>query len=179
MRRPRALVSTIEPVDGGVPAMTTAVTRMLEELDIEPVFAWYAPWSTHPRLSVPLHALPSGRKPGQMQRRVYGDHGGHGLGAWLPELEFTHYLPRRAWRELVAGCDLHLSVTGNPLCAVPFARLGIPFLAWWPPHGRRIVSTASGGFPGPDGCSTGCSTDRCCSGWSARCCGLPGGGSWR
>ena len=130
MRRPRALVSTIEPVDGGVPAMTTAVTRMLEELDIEPVFAWYAPWSTHPRLSVPLHALPSGRKPGQMQRRVYGDHGGHGLGAWLPELEFTHYLPRRAWRELVAGCDLHLSVTGNPLCAVPFARLGIPFLAW-------------------------------------------------
>ncbi len=130
MRRPRALVSTIEPVDGGVPAMTTAVTRMLEELDIEPVFAWYAPWSTHPHLSVPLHAVASGRRPGRMERPVYGDHEGHGLGAWLPELEFTHYLPRRAWRELVASCDLHLSVTGNPLCAVPFARLGIPFLAW-------------------------------------------------
>ena len=130
MRRPRALISTIEPVDGGVPAMTACVARMLEELDIEPVFAWYAPWSTHPTLSVPLHAVPSGRKPGQMQRRAYGNHEGHGLGAWLPELEFTHYLPRRAWRQLVAGCDLHLSVTGNPLCATPFARLGIPFLAW-------------------------------------------------
>ncbi|MCP9833671.1 MULTISPECIES: glycosyltransferase family 4 protein [unclassified Cyanobium] len=110
--------------------MTACVARMLEELDIEPVFAWYAPWSTHPKLSVPLHAVASGRRPGQMQRRVYGGHEGHGLGAWLPELEFTHYLPRRAWRELVAGCDLHLSVTGNPLCATPFTRLGIPFLAW-------------------------------------------------
>ncbi|MDM7953662.1 MAG: glycosyltransferase [Cyanobium sp. CZS 25K] len=130
MRRPRALISTIEPVDGGVPAMTAAVAGMLEELDIEPVFAWYAPWSTHRRLSVPLHAVASGRRPGQMERRVYGDHEGHGLGAWLPELEFTHYLPRRAWRQLIAGCDMHLSVTGNPLCAIPFARLRIPFLAW-------------------------------------------------
>ncbi|KEF42963.1 MAG: hypothetical protein ER33_03595 [Cyanobium sp. CACIAM 14] len=130
MKRCRALISTIEPVDGGVPAMTRCITGMLEALDIEPVFAWYAPWSAHPRLSVPLHAIPSGRRPGRMARRVYGDHEGHGLGAWLPELEFTHYLPRRTWRELVAGCDLHLSVTGNPLCATPFARLGIPFLAW-------------------------------------------------
>jgi glycosyltransferase involved in cell wall biosynthesis len=130
MSRPRALISTIEPVDGGVPAMTRCITAMLEDMDIEPVFAWYAPWSTHPRLSMPLHAVFSGRRPGRMARRVYGDHEGHGLGAWLPELEFTHYLPRRAWRELVASCDLHLSVTGNPLCATPFARLGIPFLAW-------------------------------------------------
>ncbi len=130
MTRPRALISTIEPVDGGVPAMTRCITGMLEDMDIEPVFAWYAPWSSHPRLSVPLHAVLGGRRPGAMARRVYGDHEGHGLGAWLPELEFTHYLPRRAWRELVASCDLHLSVTGNPLCATPFARLGIPFLAW-------------------------------------------------
>ncbi|WP_216901262.1 glycosyltransferase family 4 protein [Synechococcus sp. CCY 9618] len=130
MIRPRALVSTIEPVDGGVPAMTRCITGMLEELDIEPVFAWYMPWSSHPRLSVPLHAVASGRRPGGISRRVYGDHEGHGLGAWLPELEFTHYLPRRAWRELTASCDIHLSVTGNPLCATPFARLGIPFLAW-------------------------------------------------
>lgn len=130
MKRPRALISTIEPVDGGVPAMTRCLAGMLVDLGIEPVFAWYAPWSTRPRLSVPLHAVASGRRPGQEHRRVYGDHEGHGLGAWLPELEFTHYLPRRAWRELIAGCDLHLSVTGNPLCAVPFARLGLPFLAW-------------------------------------------------
>ncbi len=130
MSRQRALISTIEPVDGGVPAMTRCITGMLEELDIEPVFAWYAPWSSHRRLSVPLFALASGRRPGRMERSVYDGHAGHGVGAWLPELEFTHYLPRRAWRELVAGCHFHLAVTGNPLCAAPYARLGLPFVAW-------------------------------------------------
>lgn len=126
----RALISTIEPVDGGVPTMTRCITGLLEELGIEPVFAWYAPWSQHRDLSVPLGAVPLGRRPGAMQRPAYGEHRGHGLGCWLPELEFTHYLPRRRWRELIASCGLHLSVTGNPLCAAPFARLGLPFLAW-------------------------------------------------
>lgn len=134
MSRPRALISTIEPVDGGVPTMTRCIAAMLEELGIEPVFAWYAPWSAHPDLSLPLHSLPvaltMGRRPGAMERQAYGGHEGHGIGAWLPELEFTHYLPRRAWRELIASCTHHLSVTGNPLCALPYARLGLPFLAW-------------------------------------------------
>ncbi len=134
MRRPRALISTIEPVDGGVPTMTRCIASMLEELGIEPVFAWYAPWSAHPDLSLPLHTLPTalsrGRRPGSIASECYGGHEGHGIGAWLPELEFTHYLPRRTWRELIASCTHHLSVTGNPLCALPYARLGIPFLAW-------------------------------------------------
>ena len=130
MTRPRALISTIEPVDGGVPTMTRCIADLLRELEIEPVFAWYEPWSSQPRLSVPMYALPSGRRPGSVARPAYGDHEGHGIGAWLPELEFTHYLPRRPWRELIASCSYHLSVTGNPLCAAPFARLGVPFLAW-------------------------------------------------
>jgi len=134
MSHPRALISTIEPVDGGVPTMTRCIATMLEELGIEPVFAWYAPWSAHPGLSLPLHALPlalsTGRRPGAMERQAYGGHEGHGIGAWLPELEFTHYLPRRRWRELIASCSHHLCVTGNPLSALPYARLGLPFLAW-------------------------------------------------
>ena len=128
--RRRALISTIEPVDGGVPTMTRCITGLLDELEIEPVFAWYAPWSQHPGLSVPLPAVALGRRPGAIAREAYGNHEGHGLGSWLPELEFTHYLPRRAWRELIASCEFHLSVTGNPLCATPYARLGLPFLAW-------------------------------------------------
>jgi len=128
--RLRALISTIEPIDGGVPTMTRCITGLLEELDIEPVYAWYAPWSQHPSLSVPLYALPSGRRPATLDQRAYGDHEAHALGSWLPELEFTHYLPRRAWRDRIASCQLHLSVTGNPLCALPYARLGLPFLAW-------------------------------------------------
>jgi len=129
-RRPRALISTIEPVDGGVPTMTRCIAGLLEECGIEPVFAWYAPWSKHRQLSVPLPALARGCRPGAIAQPAYGEHEGHGLGCWLPELEFTHYLPRRLWRELITSCDLHLSVTGNPLCATPFARLGLPFLAW-------------------------------------------------
>ena len=128
--RPRALISTIEPVDGGVPAMTRVLAGFLEELGIEPVFAWYAPWSRHPRLSVPLPALALGHRPGRVAEDAYGGHEGHGLGCWLPELEFTHYLPRRLWRDLIASCRFHLAVTGNPLCATPYARLGVPFLAW-------------------------------------------------
>ena len=128
--RPRALISTIEPVDGGVPTMTLCMARILIEFGIEPVFAWYEPWSRQPALSVPFHGLPSGRRPGSVRRSVYQGHQGHGLGAWLPELEFTHYLPRRHWRSLIADCRFHLSVTGNPLCAAPYARLGLPFLAW-------------------------------------------------
>jgi glycosyltransferase involved in cell wall biosynthesis len=128
--RPRALISTIEPIDGGVPTMTLCMARIVAELGMEPVFAWYEPWSRQPALSVPLHGLPSGRRPGMVRRSVYEGHQGHGLGAWLPELEFTHYLPRRHWRSLIADCRFHLSVTGNPLCAAPYARLGLPFLAW-------------------------------------------------
>ena len=128
--RPKALISTIEPIDGGVPTMTLCMAQILLDLGIEPVFAWYEPWSRQPSLSVPLHGLPSGRQPGLVRRLVYEGHQGHGLGAWLPELEFTHYLPRRHWRSLIDGCRFHLSVTGNPLCAAPYARLGLPFLAW-------------------------------------------------
>jgi glycosyltransferase involved in cell wall biosynthesis len=130
MTRPRALISTIEPIDGGVPTMTRCLAGMLEELGIEPVFAWYEPWSRRPDLSVPLPSLLRGCHPGERICSAYGEHEAHGLGAWLPELEFTHYLPRRSWRELIASCRWHLAVTGNPLCAVPYARLGLPFLAW-------------------------------------------------
>lgn len=145
--RKRALISTIEPVDGGVPTMTRCITALLEELGIEPVFAWYAPWSQHPELSVPLPAIASGRRPGAMACEAYGHPHGHGLGCWLPELEFTHYLPRRSWRELIGSCTFHLSVTGNPLCATPYARLGLPFLAWvatpWEADRAERVATFS------------------------------------
>jgi len=127
---PRALISTIEPIDGGVPTMTRALAGLVEELGIEPVFAWYAPWSRYPALSTPLPGVLRGRRPSELRQRAYGGHEAHGLGSWLPELEFTHYLPRRAWRQLIASCQLHLSVTGNALSALPFAQLDLPFLAW-------------------------------------------------
>lgn len=125
----KALVSTIEPIDGGVPSMANWVCRKLSDLDIEPVIAWYSPWRNHPNLSVPCYRLCT-RTPGIFSHTAFQQHNGYGIGAWLPELEFTHYLPSTNWRKLIKSCQLHLVVSGNPMATTPFVFENIPFLAW-------------------------------------------------
>ena len=135
------LVSTILPHQGGVAAKVRWAVAELQALGLEPVLGWYEPWSRNPELSVPLHQLASGRTPGHQQTTVClaekGDQDhrleaveGHAIGAWLPELEFTHYLPGRHWRKLIASCQVHLAITGNPLCAHRYTARRLPFLAW-------------------------------------------------
>jgi glycosyltransferase involved in cell wall biosynthesis len=127
----RALISTIRPHLGGVASKTVWLCEQLESWGIEPVLAWYEPWSLSPDLSVPATQVLRGRRPGRrFEPRAYGRWQGHALGAWLPELEFTHYRAGRDWRELIAGCDFHIAVSGNPLCAAPYVELGLPFLLW-------------------------------------------------
>ncbi len=140
IQHPRVLISTIQPSSGGVPAKVLWVIGELQSLGLVPVVAWYEPWSRTPILSVPAHALASFRRPGVRTEPVFGDVEGHGLGAWLPELEFTHYRPCRDWRQLIGSCQFHLAVTGNPLCAFRFTALELPFLAWvgTPWEGDRV-----------------------------------------
>jgi glycosyltransferase involved in cell wall biosynthesis len=126
----KALVSTIEPIDGGVPTMTRWICQLLEENNIIPVIAWYAPWSIYANLSTPIYRLITGKRPGFIQRDVFDKYAGYALGCWLPELEFTHYLPGRHWKTLVDQSHLHISVSGNPLCASPYVYLNVPFLSW-------------------------------------------------
>lgn len=128
--KPQALISTIEPVDGGVPTMTRWICRLLEELQINPILAWYAPWRNYPSLSVPSYKISSGAEPKSVQQIAFDRYESYGIGAWLPELEFTHYMPSLSWKRLLENCDLHLSVSGNALCALPYLRSNIPFLAW-------------------------------------------------
>lgn len=150
----RALVSTLPPAPGGVAAMLGATLRVLTESGIEVTVAWYEPYSWTPRLSVPAWRLGT-RRPGAEPRDVAGATG-RAVGAWLPELEFTHYRPTRHWRDLVGDHDLHLAVSGSCLAARPYADLGVPFLAWvatdwegdrvdrvrrFPPH-RRLLDAA-------------------------------------
>jgi glycosyltransferase involved in cell wall biosynthesis len=125
----RALISTIEPIDGGVPSMTKWICKRLSELNIEPVLVWYCPWRNQPKLSVPLYRLFT-RSPSGLESTVFGRYSGYGIGAWLPELEFTHYLPTKYWKQLIESCHLHLVVSGNPLAATPFVMHRVPFLAW-------------------------------------------------
>ncbi|MCT0225924.1 glycosyltransferase family 4 protein [Synechococcus sp. CS-1328] len=140
MSTPRALISTIQPFSGGVPAKTRWVVSELARIGISSLVAWYEPWSRAHRLSVPLHRVLSGARPGAVDRRPWNGVPGAGIGCWLPELEFTHYLPGHHWQKLIAGADLHLAVTGNPLCAHRFLPFGVPFLAWigTPWHDDRV-----------------------------------------
>lgn len=135
---PRALISTIPPISGGVPAMLRVVLRLLAERGIESEVAWYEPWSLTPHLSVPLPRLAT-RRVGVERREVAGAAAGHAIGAWLPELEVTHYRATPPWRELIAKADLHLVVSGTAMAGRAFADTGTPFLAWlasdW--HGDR------------------------------------------
>jgi asparagine synthase (glutamine-hydrolysing) len=125
----RVLVSTLAPANGGVNAMTQFAVQTLQQSGFEPVLAYYPTYSALPRMSVPSFRL--------LQRRpahkvTYDAHGNemHAIGAWLPELEFTHYLPTRPWRKLMESCEGHMAVSGNALAATPFALAGKPFLGW-------------------------------------------------
>lgn len=126
----KALISTIEPIDGGVPTMTRWICQLLEELGITPVLAWYAPWRNYPTLSIPLYKIGRTKRPNIIHKIAFDKYDSFGIGSWLPELEFTHYLPSSIWQGLINSCDLHLTVSGNALCALPYLKEDVSFLAW-------------------------------------------------
>jgi glycosyltransferase involved in cell wall biosynthesis len=122
------LVVTIAVHSGGVLTMNRWIAQVLHARGLEPVFAYYLPYSQAPELSRPLWKLWRG-KPGARQER-YVDCEAHAIGSYLPELEFTHNWPHAAWRKVVASCRYHLVVSGNPLPCLALAWLQQPFLAW-------------------------------------------------
>jgi glycosyltransferase involved in cell wall biosynthesis len=54
----------------------------------------------------------------------------HAFGAWLPELEFTHYHATKLWEKAMDSCSRFAAVSGNALAALPFAQTKRPFTAW-------------------------------------------------
>ncbi len=124
----RVLVSTLPLWGGGVRTMTLCVLRWLRERGMEPIVAYYQPYSIDRSLSVPSFQL--GRR--RVRERVIHEDGVemHEVGAWLPELEFMHYRPTRIWKALVESCQFHVSVSGNCLAALPLVRSGRPFVSW-------------------------------------------------
>jgi len=132
------LVTTIAARDGGVSAMLRFVLDALIEQGFQPVVAFYKPYSEAAHLSVPLFRIGRGRVRSQRETWL-GRYDAHAIGCWLPELEFTHYLPTRHWRELMDACEFHISVSGNCLAATGSTLRGRPNLAWvaTPWHGDR------------------------------------------
>lgn len=125
----RILISTIAPVSGGVPTMTRFVVDTLRKRSLEPVLGHYQPYSVNPRHSVPFYSL-GVKRPGTHCGTAFDDVESHAIGAWLPELEFTHYAPTPHWRRLIDSCGAHLMIAGNILPATHYMRLGLPFMAW-------------------------------------------------
>ncbi|MCC7277422.1 MAG: glycosyltransferase family 4 protein [Chromatiaceae bacterium] len=126
---PRVLISTITPISGGVPTMTRFVVATLRDRGYEPVLAHYEPYSLSPQLSVPSYRL-GRQRVGSERRQALDDCESHAIGAWLPELEFTHYWPTAAWRQVLTTCAAQVTVGGNALAAMPYVLTRQPFLAW-------------------------------------------------
>ena len=125
----RVLVSTIAPGSGGVHAMVEFVVQTLKSEGFEPVIAHYEPYSVTPRLSVPSFRLLT-QTVNHEARVSHGDVETHAIGAWLPELEFTHYLPTAAWRTVMDSCDAFIVASGNSLASTPFHHTRRLYLAW-------------------------------------------------
>lgn len=109
--------------------MTRFITSTLLGEGWIPVLAHYEPYSVSPQLSVPAFRLLQ-RRPGRIQRITWDSLETHALGAWLPELEFTHYWPNALWCELLDSCVKFVAVCGNVLAALPYSETGRPFTAW-------------------------------------------------
>ena len=93
------------------------------------MLAHYEPYSVSPHLSVPSFRLFRNQVDTET-RCGLEDYETHAIGAWLPELEFTHYLATAHWRRVMESCAAQVTVAGNALAATPYQQTGRPFLAW-------------------------------------------------
>lgn len=127
-RKGRVLFSTLWG-GGGVETMASFVGDCLKRAGYEVVFANYQPYRLEPGLSVPIFDILRKRAGARPWVDEEGT-GHHAIGAWLPELEFTHYWATQHWRRLIGACDYFVAVSGNALAATAFAQAGVPFLCW-------------------------------------------------
>ena len=123
------LITTIAARQGGVPAMLRFAIDALRRNGWDPHLAYYEPYSQSPELSVPVQALVR-RAVSSRREEGIGGTKATAVGAWLPELEFTHYRPSAQWRELIAGSPMHLVISGTAIAGAALASLGKPFVAW-------------------------------------------------
>lgn len=123
------LVTTIAARQGGVPAMLRFAIGALRKNGWDPHLAYYQPYSLSPELSVPAYAL-GRRRVGSRVETGIGETRATAIGAWLPELEFTHYRPSGQWRELIDSFPAHLVISGTATAGAALASLGRPFVAW-------------------------------------------------
>ena len=128
MQKIKVLITTIEPISGGVPSMLRVIIDYLHQRDYDVTLAYYSPYSINPQLSVPTLKLFQ-RKPSTSNGSFYGCES-VGVGCWLPELEFTHHWLSNRWQQLIDKHSLHMTVSGSCLASHPYVQTNTPFFAW-------------------------------------------------
>lgn len=127
----RTLILTLPPFQGGVPAKTRILANELRDRGHDITVAWYAPLSSHGFLDAPLWRIAAGARPHSETGRCFDDtFRSVAVGCWLPELEFTYYLPSSRWRQLIASHDRHVAVGGTTLVSYPLLKAGVRHLVW-------------------------------------------------
>ncbi len=108
--------------------MLRFILECLAQRECQITIAYYEPYSVSPNQSVPFFKLPFA-KPSINSGEFLG-HKTVGVGCWLPEVEFTHYWATKHWKSLVDEHDVHLTVSGSSMAALPYVQTNTPFLAW-------------------------------------------------
>jgi len=126
----RVMITSVTPTAGGVVTMTEFIVKLLKKHGFKPVIAFYEPYSYFPELSVPIYKLLKMKPPSKITRVAYENCEAYAVGAWLPELEFTHYLATNLWKEIMDSCFAHVMVSGNILASTPYWQTKRSFLAW-------------------------------------------------
>ena len=120
----RVLISTISPENGGIPANGTFRHLYAEQRGYEPILAHYEPYSISPHMSVPSFRLLQRRAGNELRQALDGCET-HAIGAWLPELEFTHYLSTATWKHVMDSCCAYLVVAATPWLACLISTLDV------------------------------------------------------
>jgi glycosyltransferase involved in cell wall biosynthesis len=126
---PTVLISTLSS-KGGVSAMTKFAVQALKAKNYEPIVAYYKPYSLSPALSVPATKLFRKKPSFTCFHDPALDVTCYEVGAYLPELEFTHYWPTAHWKALAEQTDYHLVASGNVMPAMPFYNGLRPYIVW-------------------------------------------------
>ncbi len=126
----RTLVMTLPPFAGGVPAKTRWLCEHLGRRGHAVTLAYYATFGNDSDLNVSSWRVAVGAMPGVRTGSCFDGVRSVAVGCWLPELEFTYYLPSDRWRDLIQAHDRHVAVGGTPLISYPLVAAGIAHLTW-------------------------------------------------
>ena len=109
--------------------MTRVIVGFLQDQGFEVSIAHYMPYSVDPSLSVPTWRIFHDTVKFKTSTK-FSNVKTYEIGAYIPELEWMHYIPNKHWRKLIREHDIHISISGSVLASLPFVVMGKKCIAW-------------------------------------------------